>query len=97
MRTRIKCPSLAELWRILLARLEDLVGTAEAPALARSLAIAAWTGLPAHARGVSIERSGEDVVVTSLDQVPPVLSAARGGRAGARLLPSQRDHSLAAR
>jgi hypothetical protein len=38
-----KRPTLAELWRTLLVFLEDQ-GVEDAPAKARSLAIAAWTG-----------------------------------------------------
>jgi hypothetical protein len=38
-----KRPTLAELWRTLLIFLEDQ-GVEDAPAKARSLAIAAWTG-----------------------------------------------------
>jgi hypothetical protein len=62
METRLMRPKLDELWRVLLATLEGM-GTGDAPALARSLAIAALTGRPAEAKGVRVERRGEDVLV----------------------------------
>jgi hypothetical protein len=55
---------LAQLWRLLLVSLESLVGTDQAPALARTLAIAGLTGHSARAGGLEIHRLGEDVVVT---------------------------------
>jgi len=64
MTTLIKHPTLAELWRILLARLES-VGAQDAPALARSLAISALIGRPAEALGVRIKRRGQEILITS--------------------------------
>jgi hypothetical protein len=62
-------PTLDELWRLLLTTLEGL-GAGDAPALARSLAIAGLTGRPAESEGVRVERHGEVVLVTVLDPAP---------------------------
>lgn len=67
MRTRITRPSLAGLWRVLLALLEN-VGAENASELARSLAVAGFTGRTAEASGVRIERRGHDVHIHSLDE-----------------------------
>jgi len=54
MTIRIARPTLAEHWRTILARLERR-GVADAPAVARSLAVAAFTGRAG--------RRGEDLAV----------------------------------
>jgi len=69
LETRRTRPTLDELWRLLLATLEG-VGARDAPALARSLAVAGLTGRPAESRGVRVERHGEVVLVTVLDPAP---------------------------
>ncbi len=61
---RITRPTMADLWRHLLATLEGL-GVEDAPALARSLAVSGLTGRPAEAMGVRVRRSGEVVIITS--------------------------------
>ena len=61
---RITRPTLADLWRHLLATLECL-GAEDAPAMARSLAVSGLVGRPAGALGVRVERSGEVVTITS--------------------------------
>jgi hypothetical protein len=66
MRTRITRPTLAELWRVLLASLEGR-GVEDAPGIARALAIAAFTGRPAEARGVRVEARGEEVHVIAAE------------------------------
>lgn len=85
MRTRITRPTLADLWRVLLADLERLgTGPAVAPGLARSLAVAGWTGRPAEllVLGVRVEWHGEDVIVTVAEpDRAPARPAARKGRA----------------
>jgi hypothetical protein len=74
METRLTRPKLEQLWRVLLTTLEGL-GTGDAPALARSLAIAALTGRPAEAKGVRVERRGEEVLV--IHRPEPVLAPIR--------------------
>jgi hypothetical protein len=69
LETRRTRPTLDELWRLLLATLEGL-GAGDAPALARSLAVAGLTGRPAESKGVRVERHGEVVLVTVLDPTP---------------------------
>ena len=61
---RITRPTLADLWRHLLATLEGL-GAEDVPALARSLAVSGLVGRPAVALGVRVERSGEVFTITS--------------------------------
>ena len=61
---RITRPTLADLWRHLLATLECL-GADDAPAMARSLAVSGLVGRPATAMGVRVRRSGEVVTITS--------------------------------
>jgi hypothetical protein len=61
---RITRPTLADLWRLLLATLEQ-IGAEDAPALARSLAVSGLVGRPAVALGVRVERSGEVFTITS--------------------------------
>jgi hypothetical protein len=63
MRTRYTRPTLADLWRVLLADLEAL-GADHAPETARFLAVTALTGRTAEAFGVRIEGSGGHVVIT---------------------------------
>ena len=63
MTTRITRPTLAELWRVVLARLER-EGIEDAPALARSMAVAALTGRVAEARGLRVKRRGADVAIS---------------------------------
>jgi hypothetical protein len=74
METRLTRPKLEQLWRVLLTTLEGL-GTGDAPALARSLAIAALTGRPAEAKGVRVERRGEEVLV--IGRPEPVMAPIR--------------------
>jgi hypothetical protein len=72
MRTRIIRPTLAELWRVLLAPLEAVARDADPPSLARSMAVAGLIGRPALAFGVGIERRGTDfVLITPDDHVSP--------------------------
>src|SRR3954447_8844177 len=61
---KITRPTLADLWRHLLATLECL-GAEDAPAMARSLAVSGLVGRPASAMGVRIRRSGEVVTITT--------------------------------
>jgi hypothetical protein len=70
METHLTRPTLDELWRVLLATLEGL-GTGDAPALARSLAIAALTGRLAEVGGVRVERRGEVVLITGRPEPEP--------------------------
>jgi hypothetical protein len=63
---RITRPTLAVLWRHLLATLEGL-GAEDAPALARSLAVSGLVGRPSGAMGVRVVRSGEVVTITSTE------------------------------
>jgi hypothetical protein len=67
MRTRITRPTLPELWRVLLAFMEAL-GAEDAPALARSLAVAGLTGRPAEAMGVRVEPRGQDVLIVARER-----------------------------
>jgi hypothetical protein len=53
---RITRPTLAELWRQLLATLEGL-GVEDAPAVARSLAVSGLVSRAAGARGVRVDWS----------------------------------------
>jgi hypothetical protein len=85
MSTWITHPTLAELWRILAARLERVVGPRDAPALARSLAIAGFTGQTARAFGVGVERRGDVVLVTGPEPSP--LRAHPKGRFNGSLRP----------
>jgi hypothetical protein len=65
MRTRvITRPTLANLWRQILAILESL-GASDAPSLARSLAISGLMGRPDSTFGVHVERRGEVYTITS--------------------------------
>lgn len=61
---RFTRPTLADLWRDLLATLEG-PGAEDAAALARSLAISGLVGRPAAAMGVRVRRSGEVVTIES--------------------------------
>jgi hypothetical protein len=61
---RITRPTLADLWRHLLATLECL-GVEDAPDMARSLAVSGLVGRQAEAKGVRVERSGEVVTISS--------------------------------
>jgi hypothetical protein len=87
MSTRITHPTLAELWRVLLATLEDR-GAEGAPALARKLAVSALTGRPAEAKGLRVERRGDALVVTDLgpgnDRPSPSSSSRRAARLNGR-------------
>ena len=85
METRLTRPTLDQLWRVLLATLEDL-GSGDAPCLARSLAIAGLTGRPAESKGVQVERRGEEVLVTFRDPAPPPIHPA-GPQGGPGRLP----------
>jgi hypothetical protein len=78
METRLTRPTLDQLWRVLLATLEDL-GSGDAPAQARSLAIAGLTGRPAQSKGVQVERRGEEVLVTVTDPSPIRPAGPQGG------------------
>ena len=78
---RITRPTLADLWRHLLATLECL-GAEDAPALARSLAVSGFVGRPAGAMGVRVERSGEVVFITSTG--PSMGGRKTGNRHGVR-------------
>ena len=70
MRTRrITRPTLANLWRQILATLEGL-GASDAPALARSLAVSGLMGRPASALGVRVDRQGELYTITSPEPDP---------------------------
>jgi hypothetical protein len=76
---RITRPTLADLWRHLLATLECL-GAEDAPALARSLAVSGLVGRPAVAHGVRVERSGEVVTIASTEPSEiPIMSGHRHG------------------
>jgi hypothetical protein len=100
MRTRITRPTLAELWRVLLALLEG-PGSDDAPSLARSLAIAGLIGRPAAARGVRVERRGEEIVISTFDPAPaPTPSPSRppsGPKLPVRTPAPRRGRVLAAR
>ena len=86
MMTCITRPTLADLWRAALARLESQ-GAADAPALARSLAVAALMGRPAEASGVRVERDGDAVLM--VDPAP--------ARPSARTTPANHRCQLMAR
>jgi hypothetical protein len=94
METRLTRPKLEQLWRVLLTTLEGL-GTGDAPALARSLAIAALTGRPAEANGVRVERRGEDVLVIRSPRArhdpDPSSGSARGTGTGSVPSPAPRS------
>ncbi len=72
MLIRISRPSLAALWRSLLPIFEARE-VADAPAAARRVAIAAWTGRVAEAGGVTVERRGRDVVIRGAVAAPKVV------------------------
>src|SRR3954471_4269675 len=78
---RITRPTLADLWRHLLATLECL-GAEDAPAMARSLAVSGLVGRPASAMGVRIRRSGEVVTITSVGPSASVRTSSNGHEDG---------------
>ncbi len=59
IRHNTKRPTLAELWRTLLVFLEDQ-GVEDAPAKARNLAVAAWTGWDLGPEGIRVIRRRRD-------------------------------------
>jgi hypothetical protein len=87
METRLTRPTLAELWRVLLAELERL-GVADAPAVARTLAVSALTGRPAGTLGVRVVRHDEDALLNG-----PGVRKGAGGQIHSR----RRRRVLAAR
>jgi hypothetical protein len=78
---RITRPTLADLWRHLLATLEGL-GAEDAPTLARSLAVSGLVGRHAMALGIRVERSGEVFTITSPE--PLMIRTSSGNRHGVR-------------
>ena len=84
METRRTRPTLDELWRLLLMTLEG-VGAGDAPALARSLAVAGLTGRPAESKGVRVERHGEEMLVTVTATDPAPTSIHPAGLTASRL------------
>ncbi len=97
MSNRITRPTLAELWRILVACLENVVGAKEAPLVARSLAIAALQGRSARAFGVGVERRGEDVLVTCPGRSYPRVQAQTRSQGSTRPLAAYRRRMLLTR
>ena len=89
MSTRITRPTLAELWRVLATCLEKVAEANEAPALARSLAIAGLLGRPARALGVGVEKRGDDYVVTCPGQPHP-FRATRARESAVAICPHHR-------
>jgi hypothetical protein len=70
MRTRrITRPTLANLWRQLLAILEGL-GASDAPALARSMAVSGLMGRSASTLGVRLDRQGDVYTITTPEPDP---------------------------
>jgi hypothetical protein len=97
MRTRvITRPTLANLWRQILAILESL-GASDAPAVARSLAISGLMGRPASTSGVGVKREGDVYTITFPERSSTRIAPAYFPRNSRRTTARRRIRVLAGR